>query len=86
MRSLPILWGPDFHGGPGWQREERHRAKVRAKCAPVTVTPDRLAACVNRDGEINVYDAERLVRALIDEAHERAVAQTLGIDPVAGSS
>ncbi|MDP3550645.1 MAG: hypothetical protein Q8R81_09630 [Novosphingobium sp.] len=81
MSSVPILYGPDFYSGPPYEREKRHRSIICAKCAPIIVTPERLAECIDWEGTVKSWDAVRLIERLIQEAEQMAVAKTLGLEP-----
>jgi hypothetical protein len=83
-----MLHGPDFGSGSHFQREQRHRRIIVAKCCPTTVQPIELAATIGADGNIIPWKARDLVSLLISRAHDDAVAQTFGFSthPPAASS
>jgi hypothetical protein len=76
---LPNRFFSGSHRHQGWSRAQSgNRDIVRARCVPITVTPEDLAKAVNEDG-VDMGRARDLVELLIARAHEAAVERTLGL-------
>lgn len=62
---------------PRYRSEELNRKAVLDRCVTIGVSPEELASAVDDQG-INAAEATKLVTALIERAHDTAIAQTLG--------
>lgn len=72
-----------FFGNPHNSRfdaEQENKRRAVARCGPIVVSPEELAAALDCDG-VAGYKAKTIIEKMLERAEYEANARTLGVEP-----